>query len=51
MTVEELKALNLPIENTDARTALFVGAAIDWLIASQLIIPSYSIIRSFVLPL
>lgn len=34
MSTEELKALDLPIENTDARTALFVGAAIDWLIAN-----------------
>ena len=29
MTVEELKALNLPIE-ADATTCLYVGAAIDW---------------------
>lgn len=29
MTVEELKALSLPIE-ADAMTALYVGAAIDW---------------------
>lgn len=29
MTVEELKALNLPIEAT-ATTCLYVGAAIDW---------------------
>lgn len=30
MTVEELKALELPIEAT-ASTCLYVGAAIDWL--------------------
>ena len=30
MTVEELKALELPIEAT-ASTSLYVGAAIDWL--------------------
>ena len=33
MTVEELKALNLPIE-ADAITCLYVGAAIDWLISN-----------------
>jgi hypothetical protein len=31
MTVEELKALNLPIKANE-KTALYVGAAIDWLI-------------------
>lgn len=30
MTVEELKALNLPIEAT-AKACLYVGAAIDWI--------------------
>lgn len=30
MTVEELKALNLPIE-ADETTVLYVGAAIDWI--------------------
>lgn len=29
MTVEELKALSLPVE-ADATTCLYVGAAIDW---------------------
>jgi hypothetical protein len=33
MTVEELKALSLPIEANET-TALYVGAAIDWLIAN-----------------
>ena len=31
MTLEELKALNLPID-ADATTCLYVGAAIDWLV-------------------
>ena len=30
MTVEELKALDLPIE-ANAKTCLYVGAAIDWI--------------------
>jgi len=37
VTVEELTALNLPIE-PDAITALRVGAAIDWLMANTTLV-------------
>ena len=33
MTVEELKALDLPVE-ANATTALYTGAAIDWLVTN-----------------
>lgn len=37
MTVEELKALNLPIEATD-ETALYTEAAIDWLLENTILV-------------
>ena len=37
MTVEELTALNLPINST-VKTSLYVGAAIDWIIANTTLV-------------
>lgn len=37
MTVEELKALNLPVE-ADATACLYMGAAIDWINANTTLV-------------